>query len=160
MRICDWSSDVCSSDLTSLEATGILLFVYVLRELIFSWRGIPIAGIASNIARLICRTAYSGARSGAQLAIIVAVIGVLVDLLTVTGFAQKLSFAMLEIAGGSLPLLLLMAALAFLAFGLGLPTSASYILVALMGAPAPVAPGVPLLAAPFSLFFFSTLPAS
>src|SRR3546814_5585038 len=98
MRICDWSSDVCSSDLTSLEATGILLFVYVLRELIFSWRGIPIAGIASNIARLICRTAYSGARSGAQIAIIVAVIGVLVDLLTVTGFAQKLSFAMLEIA--------------------------------------------------------------
>src|SRR3546814_2453709 len=75
---------------TSLEATGILLFVYVLRELVFSWRGVSIAGIVSNVVQLICRTAYSGARSGAQIAIIVAVIGVLVDLLTVTGFAQKL----------------------------------------------------------------------
>src|SRR3546814_5171380 len=116
MRISDWSSDVCSSDLlaeefaqneglwitclrnlhffiaatylvwvlldsnlpgrTSLEATGILLFVYVLRELVFSWRGVSIAGIVSNVVQLICRTAYSGARSGAQIAIIVAVIGV------------------------------------------------------------------------------------
>src|SRR3546814_8494621 len=106
-----------------------------------------------------CRTAYSGARYGAQIAIIVAVIGVLVDLLTVTGFAQKLSFAMLEIAGGSLPLLLIMAALACIAFGLGLPTSASYILVALMGAPALVALGVPLLAAHFFIFFFANISA-
>src|SRR3546814_15210 len=144
---------------TSLEATGILLFVYVLRELVFSWRGVSIAGIVSNVVQLICRTAYSGARSGAQIAIIVAVIGVLVDLLTVTGFAQKLSFAMLEIAGGSLPLLLIMAAVACLAFGLGLPTSASYILVALMGAPALVALGVPLLAAHFFVFFFANISA-
>src|SRR3546814_19481973 len=99
----------------SVDAPGILLFVYVLRELVFSWRGVSIAGIVSNVVQLICRTAYSGARSGAQIAIIVAVIGVLVDLLTVTGFAQKLSFAMLEIAGGSLPLLLIMAAVACLA---------------------------------------------
>src|SRR3546814_19388861 len=52
-----------------------------------------------------------------------------------------------------------MAAVACLAFGLGLPTSASYILVALMGAPALVAPGVPLLAAHFFVFFFANISA-
>src|SRR3546814_16815526 len=52
-----------------------------------------------------------------------------------------------------------MAAVACLAFGLGLPTSASYILVALMGAPALVALGVPLLAAHFFVFFFANISA-
>lgn len=142
---------------TSIEASGILLGLYVLREIAFSWRGI--GNIASDIVQLICRTAYSGAQAGAQIAIVVAVIGVLVDLLTVTGFAQKLSFAMLEIASGSLPLLLIMSAFACLAFGLGLPTSAAYILVALMGAPALVNLGVPLLAAHFFVFFFANISA-
>lgn len=141
----------------SIQATGILLGLYVLRELAFSWRG-P-GTILRNIARLICQTAYSGALRGAQIAVVVAVIGVLVDILTVTGFAQKLSFAMLEIAGGNLWLLLAVAAVACLAFGLGLPTSASYILVALMGAPALVKLGVPLLAAHFFVFFFANVSA-
>jgi TRAP-type uncharacterized transport system fused permease subunit len=108
---------------------------------------------------VICETAYGGALRGAQVAIVVAVIGVLVEILTVTGFAQKLSFAMLDIAQGNLWLLLVMAALACLAFGLGLPTSASYILVALLGAPALVSLGVPLLAAHFFVFFFANISA-
>jgi TRAP transporter 4TM/12TM fusion protein len=142
---------------TSIEATGLLLALYTMRQLIFSWRGM--ATIGSNIARLICETAYGGALRGAQVAIVVAVIGVLVEILTVTGFAQKLSFAMLDIAQGNLWLLLVMAALACLAFGLGLPTSASYILVALLGAPALVTLGVPLLAAHFFVFFFANISA-
>ena len=86
-------------------------------------------------------------------------IGVLVEVLTATGFAQKLSFWMLELAGGQLWLLLVVAAFACLAFGLGLPTSAAYILVALMGAPALVGLGVPLLAAHFFVFFFANISA-
>jgi hypothetical protein len=88
-----------------------------------------------------------------------ALIFALVEILTVTGFAQKLSFAMLDIAQGSLLLLLVMAALACLAFGLGLSSSASYILVALLGAPALVSLDVPLLAAHFFVFFFANISA-
>ena len=66
---------------------------------------------------------------------------------------------MLELAGGSLWLLLVVAAVASLAFGLGLPTSASYILVALMGAPALVNLGVPLIAAHFFVFYFANVSA-
>ena len=141
----------------SIHATAILLGLYILREIAFSWRGLKT--IASNIAGLIARTTYMGALSGAQIAVIVAVIGVLVEILTVTGFAQKLSFFMLELAGGNLWLLLVVAAIACLAFGLGLPTSASYILVALMGAPALVKLGVPLMAAHFFVFFFANISA-
>ncbi|WP_026987284.1 TRAP transporter permease [Fodinicurvata fenggangensis] len=141
----------------SLHAAGILLGLYVLRELAFHWRGL--ANIIVNIIKLGARTAYDAALRGAQIGIVVAVIGVLVEVLTVTGFAQKLSFWMLELAGGDLALLLIVAALACIAFGLGLPTSASYILVALMGAPALVELGVPLLAAHFFVFFFANISA-
>lgn len=141
----------------AIEATGLLLVLFVLRELLFAWRGL--SAIASNLVRLLATTAYSGALRGAQVGIVIAVIGVLVDILAVTGFAQKLSFAMLEIAGGNLWLLLLVSALACLAFGLGLPTSAAYILVALLGAPALVQLGVPLLAAHFFVFFFANVSA-
>lgn len=142
---------------SSLQATGILLALFIVREIALSWRSL--SAIAAGITRLLLRTAWRGAITGAQIAVVVAVIGVLVDILTVTGFAQKLSFFMLELAGGSLWLLLIVAAFACLAFGLGLPTSAAYILVALMGAPALVQLGVPLLAAHFFVFFFANLSA-
>lgn len=142
---------------TAVEATGILLAAFVTRELMLSWRGL--GTIADNLVRLLGRTAYDGALRGAQIGIVVAVIGVLVDVLAVTGFAQKLSFFMLQLAGGELWPLLFVAALACLAFGLGLPTSAAYILVALLGAPALVALGIPLIAAHFFVLFFANISA-
>lgn len=141
----------------ALQATGIIVVLFLLREVATLWRG-PVV-ILANTLRLLCRIAYDGALRGAQVAVVVAVIGVLVDILAVTGFSQKLSFFMLELAGGNLAILLIVAALACLAFGLGLPTSAAYILVALLGAPALVALGVPLLAAHMFVFFFANISA-
>ncbi len=141
----------------ALQASAILIAIYIVRELLLSWRGI--VAIATNILRLLCTIAYDGALRGAQVAVVVAVIGVLVDILAVTGFSQKLSFFMLELAGGNLALLLVVAAFACLAFGLGLPTSAAYILVALLGAPALVQLGVPLIAAHMFVFFFANISA-
>lgn len=100
-----------------------------------------------------------GARSGAAVATVIAVIGVLIELLTVTGFAQKLSFAMLDMSDGSLFTLSIIVAVSCLVFGLGLPTSASYFIVALFGAPALVETGVPLLAAHMFVFYFANLSA-
>lgn len=100
-----------------------------------------------------------GARSGAAVATVIAVIGVLIELLTVTGFAQKLSFAMLDLSDGSLFTLSIIVAVSCLVFGLGLPTSASYFIVALFGAPALVETGVPLMAAHMFVFYFANLSA-
>jgi TRAP transporter 4TM/12TM fusion protein len=100
-----------------------------------------------------------GARSGAAVATVIAVIGVLIEVLTVTGFAQKLSFFMLDLSDGSLFMLSIVVALSCLVFGLGLPTSAAYFIVALFGAPALVELGVPLLAAHMFVFYFANLSA-
>jgi len=121
-------------------------------------RSHPLAGI-KDVLRMMVQSLENGARAGAQVATVIAVCAILIEFMSVTGFAQKLSFLMLELAGGSLPLLMLIAAVTCLAFGLGMPTTASYILVALLGAPALVELGVPLLAAHMFVFFFANVSA-
>ena len=117
------------------------------------------AHAASEILRIICLSLVTGARSGAQVAIVVAVINVLVEMFVTTGLGQKMSHLMLLIADGSLWLLLVVAAVMCLILGCGVPTSAAYILVALLGAPALVKLGVPLLAAHLFVFFYANLSA-
>ena len=112
-----------------------------------------------GVLKMVFQGLEAGARSGAQVAVVIGVMAILIDLLSVTGFAQKLSFLMLDLAGDNLSLLMGIAALTCLAFGLGLPTTASYILVALLGAPALVQLGVPLLAAHMFVFYFANVSA-
>ena len=133
----------------------VLLVLDVVKRLIAGRRD-PVAAV-KNAGRAVVQSLEAGARSGAQVAIVIAAIGVLVEVLAITGFAQKLSNAMLDLSGGSLPLLLVIAAVTCLAFGLGLPTSISYLLVAMLGAPALRDLGVPLLAAHFFVFYFANV---
>ncbi|MDA0676369.1 MAG: TRAP transporter large permease subunit, partial [Proteobacteria bacterium] len=133
----------------------VLLVLDALKRFVLA-RRTPLAA-AREALRVLVQGLESGARSGAQVAVVIAVIGVLVEMLGVTGFAQKLSNAMLELAGGNLAALLIIAALACIAFGLGLPTSAAYILVAVLGAPSLHEMGVPLLAAHFFVFYYANL---
>ncbi len=119
-------------------------------------------GIVSGVrtgARRIVSAFLEGARDGASVATVIAVIGILVEVLSVTGFAQRLSLAMLDLADGRLITLALIVAISCLVFGLGLPTSAAYFIVALFGAPALVELGVPVLAAHMFVFYFANLSA-
>lgn len=112
-----------------------------------------------EFVRIAILSLTTGARSGAQVAIVIAVIGVMVEMFVATGLGQKMSHIMLEVADGSLWGLLILAAIVCLILGAGLPTSAAYILVALLGAPALTNFGVPLLAAHLFVFFYANLSA-
>ena len=103
--------------------------------------------------------ALDGVTNGAQLAVIIAIIGIIVDLMTITGFAQRLSHIVLGFSDIGLLLLLMLVALSCLIFGLGMPTAAAYSLVAVLGAPALVGFGVDLLAAHMFVFFFANMSA-
>jgi len=98
-----------------------------------------------------------GAVSGAKIAIVIATLGIIVELFIVTGFAQKLSHGMLEISGGNLLLLAVLAGVTCIFFGMGMPTTGAYLLVALLGAPAMVDLGIPMLAAHFFVFYFGLM---
>lgn len=141
----------------ALYSVLMLLAIDVLRRL-WTNRHAPAVAVG-ECTKVIVRGLVDGARSGATVAVVIAVIGILVEVLTITGFAQKLSNTMLDLAGGELVPLLLIAAGTCLAFGLGLPTSAAYFLVALLGAPALVTLGIPILAAHLFVFYFANVSA-
>ncbi|MFK7944567.1 MAG: TRAP transporter permease [Paracoccaceae bacterium] len=142
--------------LAALIAVMVLLG---LDALIVVVKGRARAGAFAEAGSRIANGLITGARAGASVATVIAVIGVLIEVLTVTGFAQKLSFFMLDLSDGRLLTLGIVVAVSCLIFGLGLPTSASYFIVALFGAPALVDLGVPLLAAHLFVFYFANLSA-
>lgn len=116
------------------------------------------AGLLAS-TRTVVKGMKEGALLGAQLAIILATIGILTDIVVITGFAQKLSFLILSLAKGGLWIPLLLSALACLLFGLGLPTPAAYVLVALFGVPALLDAGTALLHAHMFVFYFANMSA-
>ena len=89
----------------------------------------------------------------------VAVAGVLIGVLTLTGLALQISSMILALGGDSLPLVLLLTMLASFVLGLGMPTSAAYLLLAILVAPALVRFGVPLIAAHLFIFYYGLLSA-
>lgn len=101
----------------------------------------------------------SGLRQGAvDMAPLLAVlgsIGIIIEVLTATGFAQRLSTFMVGLSGESLFLLLLLAMFVSLLFGLGMPAPAAYILTASLAATGMVRFGVQPLTAHLFVFYFA-----
>jgi TRAP-type uncharacterized transport system fused permease subunit len=99
----------------------------------------------------------NGARSAAEVAIPSAVAGVIVGVLVQTGMALHLQRWLLDMAGNSLMLSLVGAMVLTLIFGMGMPTSAAYLVAAILVGPALQNLGVPALAAHLFIFYFAVL---
>jgi TRAP-type uncharacterized transport system fused permease subunit len=105
----------------------------------------------------ILRALEQGGRSVVSVAAACATAGILVGVVNLTGLGLKLSGIILDLGGGSLFLTLLLAALVLLVLGLALPISASYIVAAVITAPALVKMGVPEPAAHMFIFYYALL---
>ena len=99
-----------------------------------------------------------GAVTVAPIAIIIAAVNGIVDLLNATGMPGKLSLALVSIAGGVMLFTVILAMIICLILGLGMPTVAAYTIVALLIAPTLTGQfGVPDLAAHFFVFYAAIL---
>ncbi|MFC1907151.1 TRAP transporter permease [Chloroflexota bacterium] len=90
-------------------------------------------------------------------AIACALAGILIGAITLPGIGYKLSGALVDLSGGSLPILLALVGIACLVLAMGLSTVALYIVVAVLIAPALVSMGVAPLAAHLAVFYFALL---
>ena len=103
----------------------------------------------------------SGARNAVPVSIACAVAGIVVGMIGLTGLGLKFSSLMVSLSGGNLLLALFLLILASLVLGMGLPVTASYIVLAVLAAPAlsqPVAEGgfgIPLIIAHLVIFWYS-----
>ena len=93
----------------------------------------------------------------APLAVAIAGAGIVVSALTATGMVVALGGIIKDLAGGSLPLLLVLLAVVVLVLGMGLPTTPSYIIAAAIGVPQLLAMGVEPLPAHLFIFYFAVL---
>jgi TRAP transporter 4TM/12TM fusion protein len=83
--------------------------------------------------------------------------GIIVGVVTLTGLGLKFSSIILAYAGGSLPLTALYTALIVWIVGLAVPVTASYIICAVIAAPAMMTLGVPDFAAHMFIFYYALL---
>lgn len=103
------------------------------------------------------RAMEDGARNAVSVAIPCALAGVIVGALTLTGLGIKFSSMVLNLSAGNMVVLLLMGSLICLVLGMGMPSSAAYITVAVLAIPALVKAGVDPLTAHFFGFYFANL---
>lgn len=86
-----------------------------------------------------------------------AAIGILVGAINMTGAGTSFTTELLDISGGNLFVLLLMAALASFLLGMGMTAVSVYLLTVVLLAPALINAGVEPMAAHFFLFYFGCL---
>jgi len=97
-----------------------------------------------------------GARNAVAVSIACGIAGIVVAVVGLTGLGLKFSSMMIAFSGGSLILAVFLVALASLILGLGLPVTASYIvLIVLVGPALTVEFGMPLLVAHLLVFWYS-----
>jgi TRAP transporter 4TM/12TM fusion protein len=83
--------------------------------------------------------------------------GIIVGVVTLTGLGLKFSSIVIDYAGGSLLLTAIFTALVVWVIGLAVPVTASYIICAVIAAPALIKLGVPDFAAHMFIFYYSIL---
>jgi TRAP transporter 4TM/12TM fusion protein len=92
-----------------------------------------------------------------QVAAACAAAGIVVGVASLTGIGLRMSELIITLSGGNLLPALMLTALGSIVLGMGLPTTAAYVVLAALGAPALVQLGVPLLAAHMFIFYFGCI---
>lgn len=97
----------------------------------------------------------TGARNTLIIGATVGVIGIIVGIISLTGMGLKFSDIIISMSGDSLLLALALIALASLILGMGVPVTASYLIVAVLAVPALGVFGVPIICAHMIVYWLS-----
>jgi TRAP transporter 4TM/12TM fusion protein len=103
----------------------------------------------------IMRALENGAKNTLAVASACACSGIVVGILTLTGLGLKFSHLLIQLSKGILPLLLVYTMISSLILGMGITTTAAYIIVAILIAPVLVKMGIPEIAAHLYVFYFA-----
>ncbi|MFC6732670.1 TRAP transporter permease [Haladaptatus sp. DYSN1] len=118
---------------------------------------------AGRIVRSALDTIVAALERGMRMTITVAAAcataGLVVGMVTLTGLGLKFSTLITSLSGGVLIIALILTMLTSIILGMGLPTTAAYVVLAALGAPALTAMGVELLAAHMFIFYFGIISA-
>ncbi len=94
-----------------------------------------------------------------EVAIVCACAGIAIGIIMRTGLGFILTNVLIDLSGGILPVLMVLTMITATILGMGLPTSACYIIVAVLISPAMIKMGVLPMAAHMFAFYYATLSA-
>ena len=140
----------------------LLMFRYtVMYSILFCIIALYILAMARKNTRMdgkrLLLTLEAGGRSMVIVSIACASAGLIIGVITLTGLGNKITNLIFAIAGGNLLIALIATMLISIILGMGLPTSACYIFLATLGAPALVKMGAPLMGAHLFILYFGAL---
>lgn len=134
------------------------IFTTVLAALL---RDFVLDGSSTKTIRIWGRRTIEGCKIGvvnmAPLTAVLASLGIVIRIITQTGFALSFSLRMISLAGGVFLAVLALAMLASILFGLGMPTPAAYVVVAVLTAPGLVRLGLGDITAHMFVFYYALL---
>ena len=103
------------------------------------------------------KTLEDGSKSALSVAVACFIVGVVIGMMGATGIALRVGDAILTMTQGSLALTLIATMLLAIALGMGMPTTASYVMASAVGAPALILLGCKPLDVHFFVFYFAAL---
>lgn len=131
-----------------------LFFFFAIKTLMVRRK---IGPFIKDMYKFFIETFSLGAKQGTKIGLILSGLGIMVELFVATGFAQKISFNMIELSGGILIIMLALIGITCILFGMGLPTVGTYMVVSVLAAPALVKLGIPLLTAHMFVFYYGLM---
>jgi TRAP transporter 4TM/12TM fusion protein len=153
-----------SPGLSAFYATALMIFILLTqRPLIAAFRGAGASGAFARGLGDLREGLAAGARNMIGIGVATAAAGIIVGTVTLTGIGLKMTEFVEFISGGYLILMLIFTAVISLILGMGLPTTANYIVVATLMAPVVVELGaqsgliVPLIAVHLFVFYFGIM---
>jgi len=123
---------------------GLLIICWFRRETRLDW---------SKAYEALQRTGMAGVQVGVP----AAAAGVILGVFMLTGLGTKIASVLIQISAGSVFILLIISMLTSIIFGMGLPTTPCYILLATLIGPALTEMGIPKILAHLFLFYFGML---
>jgi TRAP transporter 4TM/12TM fusion protein len=99
----------------------------------------------------------SGTKSVVSIAVACAGAGIIAGVLAMTGLGSKISGLIITASGGEPIIALVLTMIVSIILGMGLPTTAAYLILATVVAPALSAMGIPLLTAHLFVFFYGCI---
>ncbi len=148
----------------ALNTIYFMLLLILLQEVYRAWRGG--GGLAQgflNGGRLVLEGLEAGARGMVGIALATATAGIIVGVVTMTGLGFGLAEIVERLSGGNLVLILILVQLTSLLLGMGLPTTANYIVMASLVIPVllqlaeKAGHAVPPVAAHMFVFYFGIM---
>ncbi|XVH31261.1 TRAP transporter permease [Haloferacaceae archaeon DSL9] len=141
-------------------AIALTLAIYLVENAVATYRrGDSLRAFAVDTGEMLVRGLDRGIRMTLIVAAACATAGIVVGVVTLTGLGLQFSSLVATLSGDVMFVGLVLTMVASIILGMGLPTTAAYVVVAALGAPALTGLGVDTLAAHLFIFYFAIISA-